>query len=98
MNNKILYTFLKVLAIIVYVVLSYYLFSLIDNKYEKSIPQVFWAIIFVLFTIVFSIERKGKKKVLTISIASLLIIVQGLVLLIPTLHELIYNLFKWSSF
>ena len=98
MNNRILRVFLKVVAIVVYVALSYYLFTLIDNKYEKSIPQVFWAIIFVLFTVGFSIERKRKKKVLTISMASLLILVQGLVLLIPTLHELIYNLFKWSSF
>ena len=98
MNNRIFQVSLQVSAALVYVTLSYYLFTLIDNKYEKSIPQVFWAIIFVLFTIGFSIERERKKKTLTISMASLLILVQGLVLLIPTLHELVYNLFKWSSF
>lgn len=98
MNNRILHIFLQIIVVLTYVALSYYLFTLIDNKYEKSIPQVFWAIIFVLFTIGFSIERKRKKKVLTISIAALLILVQGLVLLIPKLHEFVFNLFAWSSF
>jgi hypothetical protein len=98
MNNKILHIILKVIIVLMYVALSYYFFSLIDNKYEKKIPQIFWAIIFVLFIIGFSLERKNKRKVLTISMMSLLIIVQGSILLVPKLHEFIYDLFAWSSF
>lgn len=88
---------LKILVIIAYVSLNYLLFYLLDNKYEKSIPQLFWAIFFVIFSICLLIERE-KKKVLTFSSLLLFLLIQTLVLCSNEFHFYIYSLFKWSSF
>lgn len=94
MDKRILQFFFKVAAALAYVALSFYLFTLIDKKYDNSISQFFWFIIFVLFLIAFLIETKKKKNFLTISMAILFITVQGLILWIPKLQEFVYNLFE----
>jgi len=95
-KNKNLRTFIKIIVILLLTVLSYYLNTLINNKYERSIPEVFWAIIFVFFLVALTIEKNRNKYIVSNSLVLIYIVSQVLVLLIPKLHEFLCNFFAWS--
>jgi hypothetical protein len=88
-NKKLDFSLRLILGLIYFFSVPYF-FTLIDEKYEKSIPQLFWFIIF-LISISFFIVKKNK--ILGYGFFFIFIAVQLLLLQFHPLHDFVYNLF-----
>jgi hypothetical protein len=88
-NKKLDFSLRLILGLICFFSIPYF-FTLIDEKYEKSIPQLFW---FIIFLISFSFFIVKKNKILAYGFFFIFIAVQLLLLQFPPLHDFVYNLF-----
>jgi len=85
---------LKVFLVFFFLFLIYYLFYAIEKKYGKSIPNMFWNIIFFISMIIGILLNKKKSYKLLLTGISFFLVVQLLVFLFSKVYYFLFDMFK----
>ena len=92
MRTRLIKNIGRVVILIIYASIIYFLFLLIERKYGTQLSAWFGVIFFSVFIICYLIEKNKKKKYLTIFSLLLFITMQMFVLLIPKLYFFFNNI------
>jgi hypothetical protein len=84
----------RIFLVIISLLIIYYLFYAIERKYGKSIPNMFWNIIFIITLIIGILFNKKKSYKLLLTGISFFLLVQLLVLLFSKVYYFLVDIFK----
>ena len=94
MKNKIYHRISHMLLVLIFVALLF----IIDNRYNKELPNTFWFIIYLVHWLFSYIIFKQNKKNLILVSLSTIIIIQISLLAFPNFYFTLYSLINKLSF